>query len=70
MITIAIHSLLFLWLFVFLLGAGEQFLAEQGSNPSPWSVDEQKILEQALKTYPASLADRWEKISGFFYSKN
>ena len=48
----------------FRLGAGEQFLAEQGSNPSPWSVDEQKILEQALKTYPASLADRWEKISG------
>lgn len=43
--------------------AGEQFLAEQGSNPSPWSVDEQKVLEQALKTYPASLADRWEKIS-------
>jgi len=44
-------------------GAGEQFLAEQGSNPSPWSIDEQKVLEQALKTYPASLADRWEKIS-------
>jgi DnaJ family protein C protein 2 len=43
--------------------AGEQFLAEQGSNPAPWTSDEQKILEQALKTYPASLPDRWDKIS-------
>lgn len=42
---------------------GEQVLAEQGSNPAPWSTQEQKTLEQALKTYPATLADRWEKIS-------
>ena len=42
---------------------GEQFLAEQGSNLAVWSSDEQKILEQALKTYPASMADRWDRIA-------
>lgn len=42
---------------------GEQLLAEQGSNPAPWSTEEQKILEQALKTYPSSQPDRWDRIS-------
>jgi DnaJ family protein C protein 2 len=49
--------------FFYYLAPGEQFLAEQGTNPAIWTADEQKILEQALKTYPATLADRWEKIS-------
>ena len=36
----------------------------QGLNVSPWGPDEQKLLEQALKTYPSSLGpERWEKIS-------
>ena len=36
----------------------------QGLNVTPWSTEEQKLLEQALKTYPAALgSERWEKIS-------
>ena len=42
---------------------GEQFLAEQGTNLAVWTSDEQKVLEQALKTYPATLPDRWERIA-------
>lgn len=45
------------------ISPAEQFLAEQGSNLAVWSPDEQKVLEQALKTYPASLTDRWDKIA-------
>lgn len=36
----------------------------QGVNATPWSAEEQKLLEQALKTYPAALgSERWEKIT-------
>ena len=33
------------------------------SNNTPWSADEQKLLEQALKTFPSSTPERWERIA-------
>ena len=40
--------------------AGTQRFEVTGDNPNPWSTEEQQLLEQALKTYPASLgAERY-----------
>lgn len=32
-------------------------------NAAPWTTEEQKLLEQALKTYPVNTSERWEKIA-------
>ena len=40
--------------------AGTQRFEVTGDNPNPWSTEEQQLLEQALKTYPAALgAERY-----------
>lgn len=32
-------------------------------NNAPWTNEEQQLLEQALKTYPANVEERWDKIA-------
>ncbi|XP_059151101.1 dnaJ homolog subfamily C member 2-like [Physella acuta] len=49
---------------------GEQQVRETGSNQAPWTAEEQKLLEQALKSYPASETDRWDKISAVIPSRS
>lgn len=48
----------------------EQQIGETGGNPAPWSADEQKMLEQAIKTYPASEGERWEKIAAVIKTRS
>lgn len=39
-------------------------------NAAPWTTEEQKLLEQALKTYPVSTTERWEKIAAAVPGRN
>ena len=32
-------------------------------EPRPWTTEEQKVLEQSLKTYNQTTPDRWNKIA-------
>ena len=32
-------------------------------NPAPWTAEEQKLLEQSMKTYGANTPERWERIA-------
>ncbi|XP_053320234.1 dnaJ homolog subfamily C member 2 [Spea bombifrons] len=36
---------------------------EPPGDSTPWTTEEQKLLEQALKTYPVNTPERWEKIA-------
>lgn len=43
--------------------ATTQATAPTSSNAGPWGKDEQALLEQAMKTYPVSTPDRWDRIA-------
>lgn len=42
----------------------ETMVMETGRNELPWTPEEQKLLEQALRTYPNGTPERWDKIAG------
>lgn len=46
-----------------LTAAAEAQLRETGTNPAPWTAEEQKLLEQSMKTYGVNTPERWERIA-------
>ena len=44
-------------------------IKDPGPVEIPWSSDEQKLLEQALKKFNSSTPERWEKIASLLPSR-